>query len=188
MNNNSNKQVILALIENAWQLRRSQLHNDAEKLLAKALMISEQQALDPLTINIWIKQAHLAMDKHLSDKALSLINKALELSRLKKLSWEEAHSLKHLGDAYRQNGALDQAKQSYLDSLAIYRQSISANSVHTANCLRALALLYQDSGENKLATEHWSQASTLYQRFGVTEGVKECDEKINQLKRKKHSP
>jgi len=52
-----------------------------------------------------------------------------------------AHTIRHLGDVYREQGYLDSAEPCYHEALGLYRSHEDGSSLDFANAVRSLAVL-----------------------------------------------
>ena len=94
-----------------------------------------------------------------------------------------AHTVRHVGDILRGEGALDQARPCYEEALRIYREQDQTPSLDLANAIRGFALLKAETGEREQAKSLWQEARSLYQSEDVTAGVTESDAQIERLSR-----
>ena len=62
-----------------------------------------------------------------------------------------AHTLRHLGDVYRETRHTDRARACYDEALALYRSYPEAAPLDLANAIRSVAVLQQASGNRAAA-------------------------------------
>lgn len=86
-----------------------------------------------------------------------------------------AHTVRHLGDIYRELGKKDEAEPLLKEAVSIYRRSLDTKILDFANALRPLALLYASTGNTKSAQALWLEARTMNSAINVADGVTECD-------------
>ena len=101
-------------------------------------------------------------------KALENYKKAVAETRLKL-----AHTIRHLGDVYREQGHPQEAERCYEEALAIYRAHPEAPPLDLANAIRAMALL-------KNTSELWTEAKDLYEHCGIPAGVAACERRLRE--------
>jgi len=75
-----------------------------------------------------------------------------------------AHTIRHLGDVYYEQGERDRAAVAYDEALAVYRSRPDARVLDVANAVRSLAVLRDTE-------ELWQEALDLYRKAGVMAGV-----------------
>ena len=92
-----------------------------------------------------------------------------------------AHTARHPGDVYRENGHSELARPCYEEALALYRAHPEAAPLDVANAIRSMAVLKHDSDERPAARALWIEARELYAAEGIDAGVAECDRRLGQL-------
>ncbi len=109
------------------------------------------------------------------DVALSAYQRAADQCRERGNALVTAHTIRHLGDIYRELGKTDEAEALLKEAVSIYRSSLDAKILDFANALRPLALLYVSTGNTETARQLWMEARVLYSAINVADGVAECD-------------
>ena len=84
-----------------------------------------------------------------------------------------AHTVRHLGDAYRQARQDHLAEPCYVEALETYRQHPNEQPLDLANALRGFALLKENQGSIEAAQPLWTEAHDLYASTNVSAGVAE---------------
>ena len=79
-----------------------------------------------------------------------------------------AHTIRHLGDVYLEQGRPDLAEPCYLEALGLYRNHAEDSSLDLANAIRSLAVLRWEQ-----ARTLWEEARELYINLSVEAGIKE---------------
>jgi len=92
-----------------------------------------------------------------------------------------AHTIRHLADILREDGALESARPLYEESLRLYRAHAETAPLDLANAIRGFALLRGAAGEPKEAKILWQEARALYASVSVQAGVEESEIQISQL-------
>lgn len=82
-----------------------------------------------------------------------------------------AHAIRHLGDIHRGRRDAEAAAPCYVEAIEIYRSESDARVLDVANAFRGFALLKQQMEANAEAAVLWQQASDLYARCEVWQGV-----------------
>ena len=92
-----------------------------------------------------------------------------------------AHAARHLGEVYRESGALEEAEEHLTEAFVIHRAGASHRPLELANTLRPLALLREAQGRSGEARRLWEEARALYAAEGVASGVEECSRRLGAL-------
>ncbi|HEY2118477.1 MAG TPA: hypothetical protein VGH37_04770 [Candidatus Acidoferrum sp.] len=87
-----------------------------------------------------------------------------------------AHTVRHLGDVYREEGFTDLAESCYHEALALYRNHQERLPLDLANAIRSLAVLRSEQ-----AKALWEEACDIYAAFRIEAGVKEATARIAAL-------
>ena len=87
-----------------------------------------------------------------------------------------AHSVRHLGDVYLEQGRPDLAEPCYHEALALYRAHADESSLDLANAVRSLAVLRWEQ-----AKMLWEEARTLYTGLSIEAGVTESAARVAAL-------
>jgi tetratricopeptide (TPR) repeat protein len=89
-----------------------------------------------------------------------------------------AHTLRHVGDLYREADQPEPAEASCLEALALHHDHPGAPPLELANTIRPLALLAQAAGRRDDAFWLWREACELYAEANVPQAVAECQRRI----------
>jgi len=87
-----------------------------------------------------------------------------------------AHTIRHLGDVYQEQGRPDLAEPRYHEALGLYRSHEDGPSLDFANAVRSLAVLRWEQTRTL-----WEEARDLYAAVGVEAGVKESSARVAAL-------
>lgn len=87
-----------------------------------------------------------------------------------------AHTIRHLGDVYLEQGRPDLAEPCYHEALALYRRHADESSLDLANAVRSLAVLRWEQ-----AKVLWEDARTLYTALRIEAGTKESAARVAAL-------
>jgi tetratricopeptide (TPR) repeat protein len=87
-----------------------------------------------------------------------------------------AHTIRHLGDVYREEGYSGLAEPCYHEALSIYRNHETGSSLDLANAIRSLAVLRWE--ETRVL---WQEARDLYSALGIAAGINEGTERLKAL-------
>jgi tetratricopeptide (TPR) repeat protein len=166
-------------------------YSDAERLLVRALVISEQQlgANHPDTATILNNLASLyrAVGRYSDAEPLSLRALAISEQQLGANHPDTAIILNNLAGLYRLIGRYSDAEPLLVRALAIMEQQIGASHLDIASSLNNLANLYRSIGrysdaeplyvralaiwEQQLGTDHPNMATSLNNLAGLYESV-----------------
>lgn len=87
-----------------------------------------------------------------------------------------AHTIRHLGDVYVEQGRPDLAEPCYHQSLELYRKHADDSSLDFANALRSLAVLRWEQ-----ARTLWEDVRVLYTGLNIEAGIKESIARVAAL-------
>ena len=87
-----------------------------------------------------------------------------------------AHTMRHLGDVYLEQGRPDLAEPCYHEALALYRSHAYEQSLDLANAVRSLAVLRWEQAKTL-----WEEVRTLYIGLSIGAGVKESSDRVAAL-------
>jgi len=87
-----------------------------------------------------------------------------------------AHTIRHLGDVYLEQGRPDLAEPCFHEALALYRTHEHSSSLDLANAIRSLAVLRWEQSKAL-----WEEVRDLYATLGVEPGVKESAARLGAL-------
>ena len=94
-----------------------------------------------------------------------------------------AHTIRHVGDIYRNLGKQELAEPCYGEALELYRANKKTAPLDLANAIRGYALLKHDQGEVQQAKSLWQEARDLYASVNVEAGVAESSRRLALLER-----
>ena len=87
-----------------------------------------------------------------------------------------AHTIRHLGDVYLEQGRPDLAEPCYHEALGLYRNHTDESSLDLANAVRSLAVLRWEQ-----ARMLWEEARVLYTGLSIEVGIKESSARVEAL-------
>lgn len=87
-----------------------------------------------------------------------------------------AHTIRHLGDVYLEQGRPDLAEPCYHEALGLYRNHADESSLDLANAVRSLAVLRWEQ-----AKMLWEEVRTLYTGLSIEPGIKESAARVAAL-------
>jgi tetratricopeptide (TPR) repeat protein len=87
-----------------------------------------------------------------------------------------AHSIRHLGDVYLEQGRPELAEPCYHEALDLYRKHTDDSSLDLANAVRSLAVLRWEQTRTL-----WDDVRALYTSLNVEAGIKESTARVAAL-------
>ena len=87
-----------------------------------------------------------------------------------------AHTIRHLGDVYLEQGRPDLAEPCYHQALELYRKHADDSSLDLANALRSLAVLRWEQ-----ARTLWEDVRVLYTGLNIEAGIQESAARVAAL-------
>jgi tetratricopeptide (TPR) repeat protein len=87
-----------------------------------------------------------------------------------------AHTIRHLGDVYREQGRPDLADPCYHEALGLYRNHGEGSTLDLANAIRSLAVLRWEQTRTL-----WEEARDLYTGLNIEAGIKESTARVSVL-------
>ena len=87
-----------------------------------------------------------------------------------------AHTIRHLGDVYLEQGRPDLAEPCYHEALALYRSHEDDSSLDLANAVRSLAVLRWE--QTKML---WEEVRALYTSLSIDAGIEESTARLAAL-------
>lgn len=84
-----------------------------------------------------------------------------------------AHTIRHLGDVYHEQGRPDLAEPCYHEALGLYRSHQDDSSLDLANAVRSLAVLRWEQ-----TRALWEEARDLYTTLCIEAGIKESTARV----------
>ena len=87
-----------------------------------------------------------------------------------------AHTIRHLGDVYLEQGRPDLAEPCYHEALGLYRSDEDDSSLDLANAVRSLAVLRWE--QTRML---WEEVRALYTSLSIEAGIKESTARVAAL-------
>ena len=131
-------------------------------------MISDQNQKDQLARGQELKRRGEAARRKDGPMARLCYEEAVALFREASEPLVLAHTIRHLGDVYHEQGRPDLAEPCLEEAIALYRSHADESSLDYANAVRSLAVLRWEQ-----ARILWEEARALYTGLGIEAGVKE---------------
>ncbi len=169
------------LIGAAWQARREDRHEDAERDLLRAVESARQADSRPELIHALKALAHVVRDVGEDERARPLYEEAVALCREEQDPLLLAHTVRHLGDLHRGAGNLVEAERCYSEALSLYRAAPAPPPLDFANAIRPAALLKEAEGDLATAKTLWLEALRLYEAVGLSQAVEECTRRLSRI-------
>ena len=87
-----------------------------------------------------------------------------------------AHTIRHLGDVYQEQGRPDLAEPCYHEAIKLYRDHGDGASLDWANALRSLAVFRWEQ-----TRALWEEVRHLYTSLNIEAGIKESASRLTAL-------
>ena len=87
-----------------------------------------------------------------------------------------AHTVRHLGDVYLEQGRPDLAEPCYHEALGLYRSNEDDSSLDLANAVRSLAVLRWEQAKTL-----WEEVLDLYTSLSIEAGINESKARVAAL-------
>ncbi len=177
--NNPNPHPINDLVEKILDARRSNNYQLIEGLMKDLEDHVSPETPHLLKAKFYTIQAQIAHDQGDHEQSKQHYYQAFNI--YKKLGSKDkmAHTLRHIADIQSSTDDYENAEANYEDVIQYYRKTES--SLNLANALRGYALHKEQRKSLQEARKLWNEASYLYQKFGITDGVDECQDHIKSL-------
>jgi tetratricopeptide (TPR) repeat protein len=170
------------LIAQGQKARGEQRLEDAFRAYQESAELSRVQGLEQCLILALSGLGQIACDRGSLDTAQQHYAEALAACRSYGKPLIIAHTARHLGDIYRENGLTEQAEPLLKEAIAIYRQNPNTEVLDLANAIRPLALLRTKQGKDEDARPLWNEALALYSAINISAGVAECSVQLANLR------
>ncbi len=92
-----------------------------------------------------------------------------------------AHTVRHLGNIYHEDGDMDAAGKCLTEAINIYHNNGDRKSLDYANAIRSLAALKDDINDLVSAKRLWIAARDLYIFHRIEDGVNETGRRIKRI-------
>jgi tetratricopeptide (TPR) repeat protein len=139
-------------------------------------MLSEADRLQRLQRAQELKQLAESARRRDHPLARKCYEEAVALFRAAGNPLRLAHTIRHLGDVYREGQCPHLAEPCYLEALELYRHHEKTPSLDLANALRSLAVLREEQ-----ARALWEEAGHIYTTLQIAPGVKEATTRLQAL-------
>lgn len=113
--------------------------------------------------------------------ALKLYQEAVAIYHARSDMLRLAHTVRHVGDIYSEDGQFAPAELCYRDALEMYRTNPDTPPLDLANTLRGFAILNEKTGRGEEARQLWIEARDFYESVNVEAGVAESKRRLAQL-------
>jgi tetratricopeptide (TPR) repeat protein len=173
------------LLAHAAQARKENRPEDAERLLTEAVALCRSGGAPGEMATALCALGQIERDLRSRDAALEHYEEAAAIYRAERDTLRLAHTLRHLGDTYREDGRAELAGRCYREALDIYRaHSAETSPLELANAIRGFAILQGNTGKAAEAANLWREAGELYAAQNVEAGVAECRRRIDIIEQK----
>lgn len=139
-------------------------------------MVSSQSQSDPLARGQELRRRGESARRTDGAMARLCYEEAVVLFRETDEPLVLAHTIRHLGDVYLEQGRPDLAEPCYHEALGLYRSHADESSLDLANAVRSLAVLRWEQ-----AKVLWEDARTLYTALSIEVGIKESAARVAAL-------
>ena len=139
-------------------------------------MISDPDRTDQLARARELKQRGESARRRDGATARLCYEEAVLLSRGVEEPLALAHTIRHLGDVYREQGRPDLAEPCYHEALGLYRTHEKGSSLDLANAVRSLAVLRWEQTRTL-----WQEVRDLYTSLSIEAGIKESTARVSVL-------
>jgi tetratricopeptide (TPR) repeat protein len=168
-------------------LRRGHLARRADQLaearehFAQAASISRRNGSRRLLVSALKGVAQIERDNGRPGDSVPFYEEAVSLCRQIGDHVLQAHTIRHLGDAYQDIESLENAAECYREALSLYRESGHAGHLDLANAVRPFAILKERMGDTSGASELWREAHQLYSSVNARAGIDESAIHLQKL-------
>lgn len=169
------------LVAQAQKARREGRPEDAFRAYQKSSELSRFQGLEHCLVLALSGLGQVERDRGNLDTAQPHYADALTTCRSCGEPLPTAHTARHLGDIYRENGFAQQAEPLLKEAITMYRQDLNTQILDLANAIRPLALLRTEQRKNEDARQLWSEALALYSALELSAGVSECSLQLAKI-------
>jgi tetratricopeptide (TPR) repeat protein len=169
------------LLSGAYHARREHRSADARRLLTEAVELARRGRGPEDLARALTALGQLERDMTNTQAALQFYQEAVGIYHKQGDMLRLAHTVRHVGDIYREDGQLAPAEPCYEDALRMYRANPDTPPLDLANTLRGFALLKEQLGQKQQARELWTEARDLYRSVDVEAGVAESARGLAQL-------
>ena len=169
------------LFADAYHARREHRSDDAKRLLTAAVEQSRGSNVPADLARALTALGQIERDMKNTQAALQFYQEAVAIYHTQGDILRLAHTVRHVGDIYREDGQWAPAEPCYQDALGMYRANPDTPPLDLANTLRGYALLKNQLGQNEQARELWTEARDLYRSVNVEAGVAESTRRLAQL-------
>jgi len=139
-------------------------------------MISDANGMDRLARAEELRRRGELARRHDGAMARLCYEEAVVLFRELEEPLVLAHSIRHLGDVYLEQGRPDLAEPCYHEALGLYRSHEDDSSLDLANAVRSLAVLRWEQ-----ARMLWEEVRALYTSLSIEAGIKESTARVAAL-------
>ena len=139
-------------------------------------MISDQDRMDRLARARELKRRGELARQNDGAMARLCYEEAVELFREVEEPLVLAHTIRHLGDVYLEQGRPDLAEPCYNEALGLYRSHEADSSLDLANAVRSLAVLRWE--QTKML---WEEVRALYTSLTIEAGIQESTARLAAL-------
>lgn len=169
------------LFHDAYQARREHRSADAKRALLAAVDFCRQTNVPGDLARALTALGQIERDLGNTRAALALYQEAVTIYHAQGDILRLAHSVRHVGDIYSEDGQFAPAELCYQDALQMYRADQHTPPLDLANTVRGYAILKQKMDQREEARQLWTEAQGLYEAMNVEAGIAESKRRLAQL-------
>jgi len=139
-------------------------------------MISDANGMDRLARAQELRRRGELARRHDGAMARLCYEEAVVLFRELEEPLVLAHTIRHLGDVYLEQGRPDLAEPCYHEALGLYRRHEADSSLDLANAVRSLAVLRWEQ-----ARALWEEVRDLYTSLSIETSIQESTARVTAL-------
>jgi tetratricopeptide (TPR) repeat protein len=156
------------LRQRAMQARRENWPEDAKRDLMGAVALCPKMSEEIDFAKVLSGLGQIERDLHHDAAAIKYYQEAADIYRKKGDSQKLAHTVRHVGDIFRNMKRTELAEPCYRETLELYRRDENTLPLDLANALRGYAILKEDAGELIEAGALWEEARGKLATFGAS--------------------
>lgn len=176
----NDRDKILSLLRQAWDARREgkyklcALHTKAAHKMCSDLDHDLLGRVYHIYMQIKMDNNEYEEALHYSQQSVSHYAQSHNMNRI-------AHSIRHLADIQTRLKDYEEAALNYQKAISIYRNGEKLIKPDLTNALRSYGVLLFETGNHKDALPAWEEVKTLYDSYGLSDGVSEAESYLKKL-------
>lgn len=177
-----NQSSMEKLLTAAWAKRRVGDYEAARSLVAQAQQDCQDDDFAALG-RIYHVYMQLESDHDQYEEAVVFSKQSVSYYEKAQLPNKLAHATRHLADLHQALKQWEASETHYRKALTIYRSDPNTAQGNLANTLRGFGSLLEQVGKKTEAIRIWEETQALYQACGLTAGVEEAKQHLDELLR-----